>query len=224
MGSKILIVEDDTDLATMLELVLRNKDFDPVLCSRGDTALQAFRESNPDLVLLDIMLPGRNGFDICKDIRSESNVPIVMLSARSDTDDIIRGLEDSGADDYIIKPCEPPVLIARLKAHLRVHDKHVIKIGDVTLMPDRTVTKNDREVSLTYTEFNLLRHFALNPGKVFTREELLFEVWHHREFTDDTRLVNVHIQRLRSKIEDDPENPKYVISVRGIGYKSGFSN
>jgi two-component system response regulator MtrA len=127
MGSKILIVEDDTDLATMLELVLRNKDFDPILCSRGDAALQAFRDSNPDLVLLDIMLPGRNGFDICKDIRAESNVPIVMLSARSDTDDIIRGLEESGADDYVIKPCEPPVLIARIKAHLRVHDKHVIQ-------------------------------------------------------------------------------------------------
>jgi two-component system response regulator MtrA len=223
MGFKILIVEDDADLATMIDLVLRRAGYDTTLCSRGDTAFKAFQDTNPDLVLLDLMLPGRNGFDIAKDIRALSKIPIVMLTARTDTADIIRGLEESGADDYIMKPCESQVLVARLKARLRVHDKHVVTLGDITLYPEsRTALRNGVSLELTKTEFDLLKHFALYPDIVFTREVLLKDVWQYPEVDgSDTRLVNVHVQRLRSKIEDDPEHPKYVLSVRGIGYKSG---
>ncbi|MEY3696678.1 MAG: hypothetical protein RJA41_328 [Actinomycetota bacterium] len=223
MAFRILIVEDDTDLATMIDLVLRRAGYETILCSRGDTAYQTFKDSNPDLVLLDLMLPGRSGFDIAKDIRAESKIPIVMLTARTDSADIIRGLEDSGADDYIIKPCESQVLVARIKARLRVHDKHVVTLGDITLNPEsRTATRNGVELSLTRTEFDLLKHFAMHPDTAFTREVLLKDVWNYRGVDgSDTRLVNVHVQRLRSKIEDDPEHPKYVLSVRGIGYKSG---
>ena len=223
MGFKILIVEDDADLATMIDLVLRRAGYDTTLCSRGDTAFKAFQDTNPDLVLLDLMLPGRNGFDIAKDIRALSKIPIVMLTARTDTADIIRGLEESGADDYIMKPCESQVLVARLKARLRVHDKHVVTLGDITLYPEsRTALRNGVSLELTKTEFDLLKHFALYPDTVFTREVLLKDVWQYPEVDgSDTRLVNVHVQRLRSKIEDDPEHPKYVLSVRGIGYKSG---
>ena len=223
MGFKILIVEDDTDLATMIDLVLRRASYETILCSRGDTAFQTFKDTNPDLVLLDLMLPGRSGFDISKDIRAVSKVPIVMLTARTDSADIIRGLEDSGADDYIIKPCESQVLVARIKARLRVHDKHVVTLGDITLHPEsRTAFRSGVELALTKTEFDLLKHFAMNPDTAFTREALLKDVWDYRGTVGlDTRLVNVHVQRLRSKIEDDPEHPKYVLSVRGIGYKSG---
>jgi two-component system response regulator MtrA len=223
MGFKILIVEDDADLATMIDLVLRRAGYDTTLCSRGDTAFKAFQDTNPDLVLLDLMLPGRNGFDIAKDIRALSKIPIVMLTARTDTADIIRGLEESGADDYIMKPCESQVLVARLKARLRVHDKHVVTLGDITLYPEsRTALRNGVSLELTKTEFDLLKHFALYPDTAFTREVLLKDVWQYPEVDgSDTRLVNVHVQRLRSKIEDDPEHPKYVLSVRGIGYKSG---
>jgi two-component system response regulator MtrA len=223
MGFKILIVEDDLDLATMIDLVLRRAGYQTILCARGDTAFQVFKDSNPDLVLLDLMLPGRNGFDIAKEIRSESKIPIVMLTARTDSEDIIRGLEESGADDYIIKPCESQVLVARIKARLRVHDKHVVTLGDITMHPEsRTAFRSGVEISLTKTEFDLLKHFAMNPDTAFTREVSLKDVWNYRGVDgSDTRLVNVHVQRLRSKIEEDPENPKYVLSVRGIGYKSG---
>lgn len=223
MGFRILIVEDDADLASMIDLVLRRAGYDTVLCSRGDTAFQTFQDTHPDLVLLDLMLPGRSGFDIAKDIRALSKIPIVMLTARTETVDIIRGLEESGADDYITKPCESQVLVARLKARLRVHDKHVVTLGDITLYPEsHTALRSGVSLELTKTEFNLLKHFAMNPDTTFSREVLLKDVWGYRGVEgSDTRLVNVHVQRLRSKIEEDPEHPKYVLSVRGIGYKSG---
>lgn len=223
MTSRILIVEDDADLATMIDLVLRRAGYETVVCGRGDTAFEAFKDANPDLVLLDLMLPGRSGFEIAKDIRAQSKIPIVMLTARTDSEDIIRGLEESGADDYITKPCESQVLVARIKARLRVHDKHVVTLGDITLYPEsRTAFRNGVSLELTKTEFDLLKHFASHPDTAFTREVLLKDVWKYPQVDgSDTRLVNVHVQRLRSKIEDDPENPKYVLSVRGIGYKSG---
>lgn len=222
MGTRILIVEDDSAIASMIELVLRANDYDPVLCSRGDTALQVFREANPELILLDVMLPGRNGFDVAREIRAESDVPIVMLTAKTETEDIVRGLEISGADDYITKPCPPRVLLARIRARLRVHEQAAIELGDITIdIKGHKVLRNGEEITLTKTEFELLKYLALNPGTVFSRERLLTDIWKH-SVVSDTRLVNVHVQRLRSKIERDPEHPEIVLSVRGVGYKAGF--
>ena len=222
MGTRILIVEDDAAIASMIDLVLRTNGYESVLCSRGDPAVQAFHDSNPDLILLDIMLPGRSGFDVARDIRNESDIPIVMLTAKSETEDIVRGLELSGADDYITKPCPPRVLLARIRARLRVHDQHPISIGDILIdLKGHKVLRDGEEIMLTPTEFELLKHLALNPGTVFNRERLLRDVWKYRHAAD-TRLVNVHVQRLRSKIERDPEHPEIVVSVRGVGYKAGF--
>ena len=222
VGTRILVVEDDAAISSMIDLVLRTNDYETVLCVRGDQALTAFRDSHPDLILLDIMLPGRNGFDVAKDIRAESDVPIVMLTAKTDTEDIVRGLEVSGADDYITKPCPPRVLLARIRARLRVHDQHPIEIGDIVIdLKGHKVLRAGQEILLTPTEFDLLKHLALNPGTVFNRERLLRDVWKYRHAAD-TRLVNVHVQRLRSKIERDPEHPEIVLSVRGVGYKAGF--
>ncbi|MEY2635057.1 MAG: hypothetical protein RIS75_997 [Actinomycetota bacterium] len=219
-----MVVEDDAAIASMIDLVLRTNDYETVLCGRGDQAVAAFHDSNPDLILLDIMLPGRNGFEVAKEIRTESDVPIVMLTAKTETEDIIRGLENSGADDYITKPCPPRVLLARIRARLRVHDQHPIEIGDIVLdLKGHKVLRNGEEIQLTPTEFELLKHLALNPGTVFNRERLLRDVWKYRHAAD-TRLVNVHVQRLRSKIERDPEHPEIVLSVRGVGYKAGFPN
>lgn len=224
MSTRILVVEDDAAIASMIDLVLRTNDYETVLCGRGDQAVAAFHDSNPDLILLDIMLPGRNGFEVAKEIRTESDVPIVMLTAKTETEDIIRGLENSGADDYITKPCPPRVLLARIRARLRVHDQHPIEIGDIVLdLKGHKVLRNGEEIQLTPTEFELLKHLALNPGTVFNRERLLRDVWKYRHAAD-TRLVNVHVQRLRSKIERDPEHPEIVLSVRGVGYKAGFPN
>lgn len=222
MGTRILIVEDDAAIASMVDLVLRTNAYETVVCSRGDTALQAFQEHRPDLILLDVMLPGRNGFDVARDIRALSDVPIVMLTAKTDTEDIVRGLELSGADDYITKPCLPRVLLARIRARLRVHDQHPIEIGEIVIdIKGHRVTRNGEEVSLTRKEFELLKYLATSPGTVFSREKLLRDVWQHRDVVD-TRLVNVHVQRLRSKIERDPEHPEVILSVRGVGYKAGF--
>lgn len=224
MSTRILVVEDDAAIASMIDLVLRTNDYETVLCGRGDQAVQAFHDSNPDLILLDVMLPGRNGFEVAKEIRTESDVPIVMLTAKTETEDIIRGLEMSGADDYITKPCPPRVLLARIRARLRVHDQHPIEIGDIVLdLKGHKVLRHGEEIQLTPTEFELLKHLALNPGTVFNRERLLRDVWKYRHAAD-TRLVNVHVQRLRSKIERDPEHPEIVLSVRGVGYKAGFPN
>ncbi len=221
VGLRILIVEDDAAIASMIELVLKTNGFETVICTRGDMAVQVFRDVSPDLILLDLMLPGRSGFDIAKDIRTESDVPIVMLTAKTETEDIIRGLELSGADDYITKPCPPRVLLARIRARLRVHDQHPIQIGDITIdLKGHKVLRDGVEIMLTPTEFELLKHLALNPGTVFNRERLLRDVWKYRH-SADTRLVNVHVQRLRSKIERDPEHPEIVVSVRGVGYKAG---
>lgn len=218
---KILVVEDDSAIASMVELVLRTNGFETMLSARGDTAVAMVKEYNPDLILLDIMLPGKDGFSVASEIRSFSKVPIVMLTAKTDTEDIVRGLEASGADDYITKPCPPRVLLARIRSRLRVHDSQPLHIVDLTLdVKGHRVTRAGTEIVLTKTEFELLKHFALNPGQVFEREQLLQEVWRFKE-AGDTRLVNVHIQRLRSKVEKDPENPEIIVSVRGVGYKSG---
>jgi two-component system, OmpR family, response regulator MtrA len=202
MKGRVLVVDDDAALAEMLGIVLRGEGFEPTFVSDGDKAVEVFRESRPDLVLLDLMLPGSDGIDVCRQIRAESGVPIVMLTAKTDTVDVVLGLE-SGADDYIMKPFKSKELVARVRARLR-----------------RTDEPAPEMLNLTPLEFDLLVALARKPRQVFTREVLLEQVWGYRHAAD-TRLVNVHVQRLRAKIEKDPEHPEIVVTVRGVGYKAG---
>ena len=221
----VLVVDDDASLAEMLSIVLRQEGFDSRIVGRGDVALDAFRDYKPDLVLLDLMLPGKDGIDVCKEIRAESGVPIVMLTAKGDTIDVVVGLE-SGADDYIVKPFKPKELVARVRARVRRNDvsnDEGLTIGDVTIdVAGHSVTRKGAPINLTPLEFDLLACLARKPWQVFTREVLLEQVWGYRH-SADTRLVNVHVQRLRSKVEHDPENPEVVVTVRGVGYKAGKS-
>ncbi len=221
---RVLVVDDDASLAEMLTIVLRQEGFDSRMCLRGDEAVEAFRDYRPDVVLLDLMLPGRDGIDVCKEIRAESGVPIVMLTAKGDTVDVVVGLE-SGADDYVVKPFKPKELVARIRARVRRFDAtaqaETLTIGDVHIdVAGHQVTRAGRPVSLTPLEFDLLVCLARKPWQVFSREVLLEQVWGYRHAAD-TRLVNVHVQRLRSKVEHDPENPEIVVTVRGVGYKAG---
>ena len=222
---RVLVVDDDAALAEMLTIVLRNEGFEPRVCPTGDQALAAFRDFRPDVVLLDLMLPGKDGIDVCREIRAESGVPIVMLTAKSDTIDVVVGLE-SGADDYVAKPFKPKELVARIRARVRRHDDagpETLTIGDLTIdVAGHQVTRDKERISLTPLEFDLLVCLARKPWQVFTREVLLEQVWGYRHAAD-TRLVNVHVQRLRSKVEHDPENPEIVLTVRGVGYKAGVS-
>ncbi|WP_461023056.1 MtrAB system response regulator MtrA [Thalassiella azotivora] len=223
MKGRILVVDDDTALSEMIGIVLRGEGFEPSFCADGDEALEAFRSVRPDLVLLDLMLPGKDGIEVCRQIRGESGVPIVMLTAKSDTVDIVLGLE-SGADDYVPKPFKPKELVARVRARLRRSDQPVpeaLTIGDLTIdVAGHAVRRGDDPIPLTPLEFDLLVALARKPWQVFTREVLLEQVWGYRHAAD-TRLVNVHVQRLRSKIEHDPEKPEIVVTVRGVGYKAG---
>lgn len=226
MGQRILVVDDDPSLAEMLGLVLRAEGFEPSFCVDGSRAMDAFHEHQPDLVLLDLMLPGRDGVDICRDIRGESGVPIVMLTARADTHDVVTGLE-AGADDYITKPLKSNTeLIARIRARLRTVDSpsaQELRIGDLVIdVAGHTVRRGDEVIPLTVLEFKLLTTLARKPWQAFTREHLLEEVWEYRHAAD-TRLVNVHVQRLRAKVEKDAEHPEIVLTVRGVGYKAGSS-
>lgn len=222
--ARILVVDDDAALAEMLQIVLRQEGFETEWCADGADAVAAFRSSRPDLVLLDLMLPGRDGVSICRDIRAESGVPIVMLTARSDTTDVVAGLE-AGADDYVAKPFKAKELLARIRTRLRRlgdgSDTDQLRIGDLTIsVAGHSVQRDGVPIALTPLEFDLLLALARKPKQVFSREILLEEVWGYRHAAD-TRLVNVHVQRLRSKIELDPERPRIVVTVRGIGYKAG---
>ncbi|MDQ1295386.1 MAG: two-component system, OmpR family, response regulator MtrA [Actinomycetota bacterium] len=223
MRGRVLVVDDDTALAEMLGIVLRGEGFEPVFCADGASALDVFRSARPDLVLLDLMLPGKDGIEVCREIRGESGVPIVMLTAKSDTVDVVLGLE-SGADDYVVKPFKPKELVARVRARLRRTDEpspELLEIGDLTIdVAGHSVRRGDMAIALTPLEFDLLVALARKPWQVFTREVLLEQVWGYRHAAD-TRLVNVHVQRLRSKIEKDPERPEIVVTVRGVGYKAG---
>jgi len=223
MKGRVLIVDDDTALAEMLGIVLRSEGYEPVLCADGAHALEVFREHKPDLVLLDLMLPGMDGIDVCRAIRAESGVPIVMLTAKTDTIDVVVGLE-SGADDYVVKPFKPKELVARIRARLRRTEEpapELLEIGDLVIdVAGHSVKRNGSALSLTPLEFDLLVALARKPWQVFTREVLLEQVWGYRHAAD-TRLVNVHVQRLRSKVERDPEHPEIVVTVRGVGYKAG---
>ena len=223
MAPKILVVDDDPAINEMLTIVLEAEGFQTSSVTDGAEVVQTFRSFGPDLILLDLMLPGMNGIDICREIRKESAVPIVMLTAKTDTVDVVLGLE-SGADDYITKPFKPKELVARIRARLRRTDEtpaDVLEVGDLTVdVPQHTVTRGNQEIQLTPLEFDLLVEMARKPNQVHSREELLESVWGYRN-ASDTRLVNVHVQRLRSKIEHDPENPEIILTVRGVGYKTG---
>jgi two-component system response regulator MtrA len=219
-----MVVDDDQDLAEMLGIVLNDAGIDVDLVSRGDEALDAFREKAPDLILLDVMLPGIDGVEVCRLIRAQSMVPIIMLTAKGETEDVVRGLE-AGADDYIVKPFRhASELVARVRTRLRRTNTDVsgiITIGDLKIdVQAHQLLRAGKQIQLTRLEFDLLVALAREPGRVFTRDALLSEVWGYAHSTD-TRLVNVHIQRLRSKIERDPENPEIVITIRGVGYKAG---
>lgn len=221
----ILVVDDDLALSEMLQIVLRQEGFETARCGRGDEALDAFTQHDPDLVLLDVMLPGMDGIEVCRRIRQISGVPIIMLSARSDTIDVVHGLEE-GADDYVAKPFKPKELVARIRARLRgnTNDQpadNTLRIGDLDIsLTSHTVSRQGEEISLTPLEFDLLVALARRPNQVMSREELLEEVWGYRH-AGDTRLVNVHVQRLRAKIEKDSDKPEIVITVRGVGYRAG---
>jgi two-component system response regulator MtrA len=219
----VLVVDDDPALAEMLTIVLHNEGFEPRVCARGERALADFHEFRPDVVLLDLMLPGKDGIDVCREIRAESGVPIVMLTAKTDTIDVVVGLE-SGADDYVVKPFKPKELVARIRARVRRFDEpgqESLTIGDLAIdVAGHSVSRGDERIALTPLEFDLLVCLARKPWQVFTREVLLEQVWGYRHAAD-TRLVNVHVQRLRAKVEHDPENPTIVLTIRGVGYKAG---
>jgi two-component system response regulator MtrA len=217
----VMVVDDDQDLAEMLSIVLTGAGMEVDLVNRGDLVMDLFNTNPPDLVLLDVMLPGIDGIEVCKIIREKSMVPIVMLTAKSDERDVVLGLE-AGADDYMIKPFKPQELVARINTRLRRNTKAgTLTIADLVIdQMEHKVLKNNKEIALTRLEFDLLAALAKEPGRVFTREILLSEVWGYQHAAD-TRLVNVHVQRLRSKIESDADNPEYVLTVRGVGYKAG---
>ena len=223
MSYRILVVDDDTALAEMIGIVLRTEGFDTVFCSDGARAVEVWRAEHPDLVLLDLMLPGMDGIEICTRVRAESGVPIIMLTARTDTADDVRGLE-SGADDYIVKPFNPKELVARIRTRLRPVTQQVaevLRIGDLTVdVAAHEVRRGAGVIALTPLEFELLVALASKPQQVFTREMLLEQVWGYH-YKADTRLVNVHVQRLRAKVELDPDNPAIVTTVRGVGYRAG---
>jgi two-component system, OmpR family, response regulator MtrA len=224
MTARILVVDDDTALAEMIGIVLRTEGFEPHFCADGALAIDAFHASKPDLVLLDLMLPGLDGIEVCARIRAESGTPVIMLTAKSDTADVVKGLE-SGADDYMVKPFNPKELVARIRTRLRptpaVPASEQLQIGDLEVdVAAHEVRRGESTINLTPLEFDLLLALASKPQQVFTREMLLEQVWGYH-YKADTRLVNVHVQRLRAKVEDDPDNPRIVMTVRGVGYRAG---
>jgi len=223
VGTRILTVEDDERIRSAVKLALEDEGWIVDEAATGEEALERFGANPSDVVLIDIMLPGIDGFEVCRSIRRTSDVPIVMVTARADTHDVVAGLE-AGADDYLTKPFAPKELSARIRALLRrvrtadPASPH-IRIGDLEITPDDgLVTKRGEQVHVTKTEFRLLVELASSMGRVFSREVLLERIWGYGYFGDG-RLVDVHIRRLRTKIEDDPANPRHVITVRGLGYK-----
>ncbi len=223
MRTHILTVEDDERIRTAVKLALEAEGWEVAEAAAGSEALECFEQRPADVVLIDIMLPDIDGFEVCREIRKTSDVPIVMVTARDDTHDIVAGLE-AGADDYLTKPFAPKELSARIRARLRRTRRVVAgaphrRFGDLEVVPDEgTVRLAGAEVHLTKTEFRLLVELASNPGRVFSREVLLERVWGY-DYFGDGRLVDVHIRRLRTKVEADPANPRHVVTVRGLGYK-----
>jgi DNA-binding response OmpR family regulator len=222
VSSRILVVEDDERIRTSMRLALEDENYEVDEAASGEGALERFTEQPSDVVLIDLMLPGMDGFECCRELRRTSAVPVIMVTARRDTHDVVAGLE-AGADDYVTKPFVAKELAARIRALLRrvrsVDEPSVLGFGDVEIRPDEgIVRRNGEEVHCTRTEFRLLCELATNPGKVLSREQLLDRVWGY-DYFGDGRLVDVHIRRLRTKIEPDPANPRHILTVRGMGYK-----
>ncbi len=223
VGTRILAVEDDERIREAVKLALEDEGWTVEGAGSGEEAVELFGRHVPDVVLIDIMLPGIDGFELCRNLRRHSDVPIVMVTARNDTHDVVAGLE-AGADDYLTKPFAPKELSARIRALLRRvrpmqpgHERLVF--GDLELIPEEgKVMRGGSEVHLTKTEFRLLCELAENGGKVFSRESLLDKVWGY-DYFGDGRLVDVHVRRLRTKVESDPANPRHVVTVRGLGYR-----
>ncbi len=220
MNARILVVDDDTALAEMIGIVLRTEGFEPHFCEDGGTAVDAFRSAKPDLVLLDLMLPGLSGIDVCARIREESGVPIIMLTAKSDTADVVKGLE-SGADDYVVKPFSPSELVARVRAVLRrsrpALSEEKLVCGDITMdLATHRVSRGGNRIHLGPTEYRLLRLFLERPYRVFTREQLLDQVW-GRDIHVELRTVDVHIRRLRKALGSHGDDD-VIRTVRGTGY------
>src|ERR671934_2969950 len=222
MDERVLLVEDDASIREIATLGLTQAGFRVTTAADGREGLLHFRQTPFDLVILDVMLPTLDGYEVCRQIRASSRVPIIMLSAKSDTVDVVVGLE-LGADDYVTKPFEMPELVARARAALRrasaAPTDPVVAVGDLEIDPGGfRARKAGTDLELTATEFKLLHELAGRPGQVFTRELLLERVWNY-EYLGDSRLVDVAVQRLRAKIEDDPKSPKLIQTVRGVGYR-----
>jgi two-component system response regulator MtrA len=224
VDATILLVEDDPSIREITRLGLEEAGFTVQSAADGEEAIVRFRHDQPDLVVLDVMLPKRDGLDVCRTIRSESSVPVVMLTARGDAIDIVVGLE-SGADDYVTKPFEMPILIARIRAALRraqlMDPAETLTLGQVRIdVPGHRATIAGEEISLSPTEFRLLLELVRRPGQVFTREVLLERVWGY-SYLGDSRLVDVAIQRLRSKLTAAGGSSELIETVRGVGYRAG---
>jgi len=226
MDARILLVEDDPSTREVTAIGLRAAGFEVDTAADGAAGLERWRQAQPDLILLDVMLPRLDGLEVCREIRRESTVPIVMLTARGDTIDVVVGLE-AGADDYVKKPFEMPELVARIRAALRRRRSSAdtgaattLELGPLAIdTAGRTVRRDDEDIALTRTEFDLLVELAQRPGQVLTRDQLLDRVWGY-DYLGDSRLVDVAIGRVRAKVERDPANPELLLTVRGSGYKA----
>jgi len=224
MSSRILVVEDDERIRSSMRLALEGEGYDVDEAASGEDALDRFAAQAPDVTLIDLMLPGMDGFECCRALRRQSAVPIIIVTARTDTHDVVAGLE-AGADDYVTKPFVAKELGARIRALLRRarpadDEPTVLNFGDLELYPEQGVLRRSDGTSVhcTRTEFRLLCELAANPNKVLSREQLLDRVWGY-DYFGDGRLVDVHIRRLRTKVEPDPALPRHILTVRGMGYK-----
>jgi DNA-binding response OmpR family regulator len=225
--AKILVVDDEPNIREVVSLYLRRHGHDVVSATDGEEALEVFRKSEPDLVVLDLMLPKVSGLEVCRRIRADRRVPLIMLTARGEEEERIVGLS-LGADDYVVKPFSPRELAARVSAVLRrveessgVGDRRVLSFDGLRIDPNaREVLVMDEPVTLTAREFDLLYRLASSPGIVYTRDQLMESVWGYT-FSADTSTVTVHVRRLREKLEPDPARPRYVQTVWGVGYKFG---
>lgn len=224
MGDKILLVEDDQDVRALVRILLEDEGYSVVEAGTGTAALELFQSNAIGLVMLDIRLPGIDGFEVCRRLRRSSGVPIIMLTAQDDSHDVVAGLE-VGADDYVTKPFNDRELVARVRAQLRRSQGAIdptdgeVKVGDIVVRRDEArALKNGQAMQLTRTEFNLLLHLVTHPNRVWSRQQLLDIVWGYG-YGGDTRLVDTHVARLRSKVETDPGNPTLIVTARGLGYR-----